>query len=378
MIELKMLSTQPKNYRYNRNRHPYLYFLRFTLPMKTRCQTPAKLILTGEHSVLHGATALSLAININTTCQCLFTASKTRDQEEAYFEIELPDCNQKAIFPVKLWQKMAIDIESRFQLFEENTLAINSVLRQPMDLVLCCLYLFHQQYAIKQGQWHIKVSGHTLIGRGLGSSSAVILSILYNLYQQHDLSPPVTEILDLATRIENRQHGHSSGLDPATILSGGMVEYSLEEGLKKLDSEHFKAWVIDTGHPQSSTGQTVKAVMINFPKEHNIWQEFKAVSSQMMQAWKKQDNAQFIHSLKHNQKLLAEIGVVPGRVQQFIKRLPEHDVAKVCGAGSLEGQAAGVLLCICDEPPVALCKEFGYTLLPIEMSLKGPVCEVVN
>ena len=344
--------------------------------MKTTCQASAKLILTGEHSILNKANALSLSINIPTYCHAEFI--KLNSDQKPYFEIDLPDCQQKASIPFLLWQKMALDIESRYQLFQKNTLSINTVLKQPIDLILLCLYMFNQQHPIKAGHWQLQIKGHNLIGRGLGSSASVILSVLHSLYFQHNLNIDESEIIALARTIENRQHGNSSGLDPTSIQKGGMLKFSLATGFEALPTENFAAWLIDTGKPESNTGQTVKKVADKFMSSHPIWQDFQKISNQMIEAWSKQDSQAFKDAIIRNQLLLEEIGIVPSRVQQFIKALPKDTATKVCGAGSVSGQSAGVLICISDTAPTALCKQFGYKIQPIEVNLKGPTCEVVK
>ena len=68
-------------------------------------------------------------------------------------------------------------------------------------------------------------------------------------------------------------------------------------------------------------------------------------------------------SIRENHRLLVEIGVVPEQVSAFVREIEQAGgAAKICGAGSVVGDAAGVLLVLADEAPVALCKKYGYVV----------------
>lgn len=342
--------------------------------MKFICKAPAKLILTGEHAVLNGVPALSLAINLATNCQINFSSKKT-----AFFEIELVNYQQKISLPFLLWNSMAIEIESRYQQYLNKSLPIQSVLKQPVDLIICCLYHFNTKYAIKNGYWQICISSHSLQSRGLGSSASVIIGVIYSLYQTHNIEINQQEILQLATIIENRQHGESSGVDIATVLFGGLIKYQPQQPIKSLISEKFSAWLIDTGFSQASTGQVVSYVKHHFPSNNSIWQDFKQVSEKIELAWLQQNTKQLKKLIQKNQDLLEVIGVVPKKVQQFLKLLSSTSacVGKICGSGTIIGDSVGIILCI-GEPPKDLCEQYGYHLIPIKINTRGVYCEMVD
>jgi len=344
------------------------------MSMETRCLAPAKIILTGEHSVLNHVPALSLAIDLPTICEINFTQSNHADN---FFDIELSNFQQRTALPFALWNNLAMEIESRFQQYQQKTQPIQMILQQPNDLIIICLYHFHQRYPMKKGHWHIKISGHNLLSRGLGSSASVIISLLVSLYHQTGEKIDNAELLDIAKTVESRQHGKSSGLDPATILFGGLIKYQIDQPIKELSSENFNAWLIDTGVAETSTGQAVIHVQNNFPAKHSIWQKFKGVSTQIETAWLAQDNTLLAQGIKQNQQLLETIGVVPDRVARFLNSLNKSQLStgKICGSGAIAGDSAGVLLCIGDAP-TTLCEEYGYQLQAIRINNKGTSCEM--
>lgn len=348
------------------------------MSMKTLCQTPAKLILTGEHAVLFGAPALSMAIDLPTKCHMTFEPLSSV-QDSTCLEIELVDFNQKIMYPLSVWQKRVIQIETRFALYEKHALSIQSVLQQPVDLILLTMQQFHNAYRLKPGYWKIKIQSHQLTGKGLGSSASVIISVLQSLFSHHELAFSEVELLSMAQKVESHQHGSSSGLDPTTVLKGGLLRYQQGSPLQQLDSQNFHGWIIDTGSPESTTGQAVNHVHREFNHQHPIWKEFRNVAQLIEQAWQESNAPNLKLAIKQNQRLLEKIGVVPKTVQKFIHSLnqPPERAAKICGAGSISGEKAGIVLCISKLPPDALCQEYGYDYYPLKFSEKGSQCEMV-
>lgn len=342
--------------------------------MQTLCSVPAKLILSGEHAVIYNHSALSMAVGLYTHCQCRFQSSSVNS-----VTIELKDFQQKHCFPSFVWQNLASHIEARYSNYSSGNLSIQSVLVQPIDLVLDTLYHFNEFHRLNKGEWFFEIHSEVPIGKGLGSSAAIILSLLSNLFQQHQLAQDKETLLALARKIESRQHGRSSGIDPATMLYGGLLEFHSAKTTKRLKTHEFKAWLIDTGSPASSTGQAVDYVKQQHADNTTLWQNFAKVTDNIIQAWSHQNSQQLYQNIEENQQLLEHIGVVPQRVQHFIQRLKTefNGSAKVCGSGSIKGDSAGVLLCFCSQKPTQLCQEFGYQVQRITIDNQGITCQTL-
>lgn len=325
--------------------------------------------------MVFGKPALSMAVDLPTFCHIEFLPIASN--AIPFVEIDLPDCCQQHAFPFPIWQKLSIGIESRFKRFEHGGASIKTVLKQPVDLILSTLYHFHQQAPLKPGHWRIRIEGHGLIGKGLGSSAAVIVGLLNALFHHHDMNQNETELLALARTIECRQHGHSSGLDPAVIQRGGLIEYVPNLHLHSLEKRPFNAWLIDTGAPQVSTGQVVSHVKKRFDAHHPIWSEFEHTTQKIRQAWLEQDGVSIKQYVRENERLLEDIGVVPERVRQFIHQAQTQDTAlKICGAGSHRGDQGGMVLCIAETPPLDLCHDYGYNCIAMNLDDKGCQCEM--
>lgn len=336
--------------------------------MPIHCSVPAKLILSGEHAVLYGAPALSLAIDLPTQCTLDFSAS-----HQAKIEIHLPDYQQHQAWSFsQVWQQ-AEAIAARYHQFQQQQLNIRQVCQSPFDLVLLCLWQVNQLCPLN-GNWQIEIQSNAWAGRGLGSSAAVIISVLAALFKQQQLDNAET-LLELAKNIESHQHGQSSGLDPSTILHGGLVRFQRGHALQHLPNHRYQAWLIDSGEPQSTTGECVAAVKTHFAQNNPIWQAFTECTEQMHQAWLQQNTQALKQAIQTNQQLLMQIGVVPQRVAAFIDALQQQNfAAKICGAGSISGEAAGVIMAFGSTDPSELCHAWGYRCQPIRINQQGVQC----
>ena len=78
--------------------------------MQIISQSPAKLILTGEHAILNNIPALSIAIDLPTICEINFT----NQTNNIYFDIELANYQQKVSESFAILNNLAIAIENRF------------------------------------------------------------------------------------------------------------------------------------------------------------------------------------------------------------------------------------------------------------------------
>lgn len=340
-----------------------------------QCSAPAKLILSGEHSVLYHCPALSIALPIFSHCHSSFQI-----QDSLTLNIELSDFSLHENFSEIELFKCFESIETRYRSYLKNELPISQVLRSPLELIICCVGLFHKHYRLQDGDWHLKVHSEIPVGRGLGSSASVILSVLHALMQQMKLDLSQAEILNLAQMIESRQHGKSSGLDPATILNGGLISYHLDHGIESKPHQNLQGWLIDTGEPLSSTGEAVSAVRERFADNQPLWDSFRAVSETLLANINQGSNQSFMQMIDRNEELLEQIGVVPSRLAIFIRQLKAQYQAhaKICGSGAVKGEQGGIILCFCDQAPQELCQEHGYTWQAFTIESLGVRCHATE
>jgi mevalonate kinase len=137
-------------------------------------QTPAKWVLTGEHSVLRGAAAIALP----------------------HPELHLKLSFEPGGASLEITPREAAEVI-------RETLASLPLSREP--------------------QGKLEIQSSIPWGAGLGSSAALCVAL--TRWLSGPLHLPRGEWQDFATRLENRFHGKSSGMDVAVILAGQPVRF---------------------------------------------------------------------------------------------------------------------------------------------------------
>lgn len=318
--------------------------------------SPAKLILSGEHAIIYQSPALSLPIPLFSTCLL-----KVTPQDTTELTISLLDLNLQKVYPRESFIERFSELQKNYQQFIHNTRKIQHVLDSPVDLVIAILGEFQTVQPLPSGDYQLTLSAKIPMARGLGSSASMIISTLNSLQALTQQPFEHQTFLKLAQRIEAYQHGHSSGIDPATIYLNQAIEFCNGQihpiSLAALPKP-LNAWLIDSGQAECSTGETVKQVRDTFATDQNIWQQFSTVTEQIKSAWQAQHSAKLLTAIQQNQRLLTKIGVIPKAIQTLITQLEHHTqgAAKVCGAGAICGEYAGVILLLSATSPKTFCE----------------------
>lgn len=324
---------------------------------------PGKLILTGEHAVVYGRPALVTAIDRFATCE--ITEADTTD-----IHLLLLDLNNDCTWPVQSVMERKTELDRRHEQFLRHELPIEKVLDDPADLFCYAIAL-----ALNENEFHagltLRVQSDVLMGCGMGSSAATVTAALAALQQftMERLCPD--ELFQKALSAERLQHGRPSGVDPYTSVHGGLLRFQQGQA-KPLGAVPSILRLVHTGKPVVSTGQCVATVARNLGPTDPLWDEFGQVSGAMARALEDNDAAALQDVIKHNHDLLCRIGVVPDKVQDFISSIEEAGgAAKICGAGATDGDSAGIVWVHGEDDPLAICREFGYTMVDVKGELNG-------
>jgi mevalonate kinase len=283
--------------------------------------SPGKLILSGEHSVVKGAPAIGFAID-------RFVATHLVKAENP---------------PFKQLDFIKSSIDLRYHMFLKKSLSIGQVIEKPEALIAYAVAQLRSYFDPTQENPGFALSTQTNlpVGCGMGSSAALILSIHKALQGAFDFLLPESAAHEFAVEAENLIHGKSSGLDIALCEKGGMHRF--EKGqLTEIPCTGFSANLIHTGEPESSTGECViQAGLYLTPAKV---ESFASITRKMEDALLKEDAVLLWHSVRENHRLLCDIGVVPARVKKMIEAIESlGGAAKICGAGSVMGDKAGVV-----------------------------------
>ena len=269
-------------------------------------KAPAKLIISGEHSVLFNKKAITCAINLWTNVKI----SKTKAQS-----IIITEKRKKKVISLKT-----------FSMEEENKNFILEIVRRffvENKKPICGL--------------KIDIKSQITMSSGLGSSASIIVAMVFGLNELLHTKKSKDDLIKLCISLEDICHGKSSGVDVITIVNGGVL---LFDGKKtdKIAHSLDDIWLINTGKPHFSTKDVCEFVKKEFNTTALIWEDFSKTTDLVkfgIVEGSKYDKKLSI-GVGQNEKLLESIGVVGKSVANFIKGLLPYNIyGKVCGAGTI-------------------------------------------
>jgi mevalonate kinase len=321
---------------------------------------PGKLIVSGEHAVVYGKPAIAMAVDRHAQSVVI-----PESQASDVVSFDLQDLKETESFTLRALGEFKKRVLRSYHLFLDGELGIRDVLHKPIELFQFAFITILDGLHLKLGN-DVKIQLHSNIpiGCGMGSSAATILSVLRAIghYFRVEFRPEWCAKYSLEA--ENLQHGHASGLDTYISLNGGCARFQQGEA-RKIPLPRIAIHLVNTGAPDSTTGECVSRVREQFGSSH-IWDRFEAVTNAMEKALLSNNLADVQALIRENQRLLVEIGVVPSRVQSFVADVERSGAAaKVCGAGSVAGEKAGVVMVVSPEAPEALCRKHGFELLSV-------------
>jgi mevalonate kinase len=306
--------------------------------MLVKVTVPGKIILMGEHAVVYGKPALVAAIDkrLTVTIRPADTLTLEMDTGKAYV-------------------KHIIRIVC-------NHFSITSVLK------------------IK-----IEITSDIPSGYHLGSSAAVAVGVVGALcfYLKKIWNPQL--INQLAYESEKKIHGNSSGVDPATVTSGGMIWYRKElEFLRSIWQLPFQIpdtlnhfYLIDTGKPKESTGEMVTFVNTKFKIKNSKYQNLFDINENQVKriatAIKTPNEMELIDAIKIGEKTLENMGVVSKSIISLIRKIEKSGgAAKILGGGGIAG-GVGFLLCYHPDINVInkIIKPYNFIIQSIKLGEPG-------
>ena len=316
---------------------------------------PGKLILSGEHAVVFGRPALAMAID--RSAQSIITTTPGD-----LVSFNLVDFQSSDSFTLRALRDMHQRVLRNYRLFLNGDLGIRDVMYKPVELFEYMFINFLDGLHLKLTEGlNIQTKSDIPIGCGLGSSAATVLSAARAVghYFRVDFRPDW--YYRYSMEAEKLQHGYPSGVDSYISVNGGCALFRNGEATS-VPLPRFNMYLINTGTPEATTGECVVSVRDRLEQD-SIWNDFEGITVGMEDAIRRNDMDEIRRHIRENNRLLARIGVVPEKVQRFIASIETiGGAAKVCGAGSIRGDNAGMVLVVDEQPPTQLCKDYGYTI----------------
>ena len=274
---------------------------------------PAKVILSGEHSVVYGRPALVAALDKRLN----FSLSENQ------FSNKIEDKSVRKI--IKLIEKNVID------------------------------YLKKNKILYQKKRYFFKINSEIPIGFGLGSSAALSVAAtacFFKFFTGKDFSKEIVN--NLAYKIETFFHQTPSGVDNTASCFGGLIFYRKEfEFLKNISflnfeiPKTFSLFLINSGRPKEKTKEMVQMVYKKYQKNNSLLEsiffDMEKVTKKMVLAIKEKNKFLFQQSLLDNEIFLEILGVVSSKTKKFLQKLSSFGVGKITGAGGKK-EGSGFIL----------------------------------
>ncbi|OGO90214.1 MAG: mevalonate kinase [Coxiella sp. RIFCSPHIGHO2_12_FULL_42_15] len=329
-----------------------------------KARAPAKIILSGEHAVVYGHPALAMAIN-------RYTETLVRWSTPLHLTFNLLGIDYKQKITLEALKRLKRKLQKQYHQFSTGEISIRDVLKHPFELTLYTAMNVIEKLKHKLPMGiDINTHSNIPIGCGLGSSAACVVSVIKALGHFLHVHLQIQDYIRLGIESENLQHGFSSGLDIHISYQGGALFFQNGQCTSR-PLPTFPMQLVLTGQPQSSTGECVQQAKQRF-NTSKIGKDFEAITLDLDAAIQANDLTHIKRNLSENHRLLQHIGVVPTKVSHFIHAIEKRNgAAKICGAGTIRGDAAGVILVVCEEDITTLSAEHGYSLMPIKGDSHG-------
>ena len=207
---------------------------------------PAKIILFGEHFVVHGEPAIVVAIDRRARAEAEL-------RQDRRLRFQSANLNTSCYFENGVFKVEQGDAKEAKLKFEPVKLAVEKVLAA----------------SGKSVGLDITINSAIPVGAGLGSSAAVVASVTAAVSALLGLEFSKQEIFRIAFEAEKIVHGTPSGVDPAIATFGGTLLFQVDTGFKPLEVETDIPLVIgDTGVERSTKIQVekVRETMDSFPQ----------------------------------------------------------------------------------------------------------------
>ena len=274
--------------------------------MTSIAKAPGKIILFGEHFVVHGNRAILGAIDKYATV----TSEKTNTENILI---------SSSLGQASIQKDQDVDkVEKKFRPF--FYIAKQVITKNNFDKGIS-----------------IKIESDIPIGAGLGSSSACCVAATASILNLFDKSDE-KEILELSIQAEKTIFTNSSGADCTVSVYGGIIEYQKKEGFSKIDIENELNFLIIDSEQVHATDKVVEQVKKFKEENSNVFSELcseeERLITKALDSMKNNDLETIGKCMAQNQMYLEQIGVSNDTLLSITKEIEKITFgAKITGAG---------------------------------------------
>ena len=337
-----------------------------------RLSVPGKVILMGEHAAVYGRPAVVAAVERRLGVEAAVGAPGGGSARGRVL-LDLPDIGVREEHRWSAVEEFADEARRRWREFEAGERRFradrdrSALVRIAVGEAVASLAP-PESARLRERSLELRLRSEIAVGAGLGSSAAAAVGVVAAVRAvaggaRGEAASAAIDGKELqaieaaALEVERRQHGFPSGIDSGTVLRGGVLLVRREEGELRFDALPRPDWlrreilIVDSGTPGQTTGDVVTTVR----------RRVERVPDRMAQALDRIGGAAeaFREALVADRppgaataiaaghRGLVELGVVPPPVAARIGRVEAAGgTAKISGAGALEGESAGALVCM--------------------------------
>jgi len=276
--------------------------------MRSVASAPGKVILFGEHFVVYGIKAILCSIDKRITA-----TSEIIDEKK-------------------------IKIKSDIGNVEISTDSLSTPDRS-MDVMKPFLYIAKKalEKSGKNVGIEIKIDSEIPVGIGLGSSSACCVAVTASVMRLFEKLPK-EEVLKISIEAERTIFENTSGADCSVCTFGGLMEYDMKNGFKKISSKANFDLVIANSKQAHFTSEIVENVRRFRENNEDLFASFCDQESILIQnalvALEKNDLKSLGLLMSKNQDLLERINISTEKLAFLIRESKKTSFgAKITGAG---------------------------------------------
>ncbi|HET6457460.1 MAG TPA: mevalonate kinase [Nitrosopumilaceae archaeon] len=276
--------------------------------MKSVASAPGKVILFGEHFVVYGIKAILCSIDKRITVisqiidgKKIKIKSDIGDVEISTDSLSTPDSSMTVMKPLLYIAKKALEKSGRNVGIE------------------------------------IKIDSEIPTGIGLGSSSACCVAVAASVMGLFEKLPK-EEVLKIAIEAERTIFENTSGADCSVCTFGGLMEYDMRNGFKKINSKANFDLVIANSKQTHFTSEVVENVRKFRENNEDLFASFCEQESILIQnalvSLEKNDLESLGLLMSKNQDLLERINISTEKLALLIREAKKTSFgAKITGAG---------------------------------------------
>ena len=186
--------------------------------MRAIAEAPSKVILTGEHFVVHGAWALAAAL------------------------------------PRKV--RVEVSESSHLRVISDRP---SSSKTQGLHPILSVVEAIGREFSFAP-HLSVTISSEIPEGAGLGSSSSTMVAVSAAISRIHSLGFKASDIIRFSMVGEKEVHGHPSGIDAAACVIGGVILFKSGNAPKKLSFKGRRSVLVAISGMKRSTRRLIRSV----------------------------------------------------------------------------------------------------------------------